>query len=142
MKRKFLLDTWRKEPAFLALCAAIRTAKTQDELADVLGDLLTIGELQEVSERLEIAKLLGQGLSYRQVAARARVSTTTVTRVARAIENGTGGLRRILKVHRHYRDEKMEQPRPQIRTEPQLKPHVRPLQRYLAQHETRAREQG
>jgi TrpR-related protein YerC/YecD len=104
MKRKFLFDTWRKEPTFQALCSALLSCKTHEDMQNALGDLLTLSELKTVSERLEVAKSLAQGLSYRQAAAAAQASTTTVTKVAQKIENGTGGLRKMLRVHRHYRE--------------------------------------
>lgn len=105
MKRRYLEDTWRKEPAFQGLCSALLSAKTHEDMANALGDLLTLSELKAVSERLEVAKLLAQGLSYRQAAAAGNASTTTVTKVAQRIENGTGGYRKMLKVHRHYREQ-------------------------------------
>src|SRR5688572_17749622 len=103
MKPRFTEDSWQREPRFKALLAAIRSCKTEAELADFLRDLGSLSELQSWSERMEIAKLLSQGLSYRDVAARASASTTTVTRVAHTLENGTGGYRRVLHTHRHHR---------------------------------------
>lgn len=104
MKRRYLEDTWRKEPGFQGLCSALLSAKTHEDMANALGDLLTLSELKAVSERLEVAKALARGLSYRQAAKASQASTTTVTKVAQRIENGTGGYRKMLKVHRHYRD--------------------------------------
>ena len=72
-------------------------------MANLLRDIGTLNELQAWSERLEVAKQLAKGLSYREVARHTGASTTTVTRVARFIENGLGGYRKFLKVHRHHR---------------------------------------
>jgi len=72
-------------------------------MANMLRDVGTLSELQAWSERLEVAKHLTKGISYRQVAALTGASTTTVTRVARFIENGTGGYRKVLHAHRHHR---------------------------------------
>jgi TrpR-related protein YerC/YecD len=113
-----------------------------------LRDVGTLSEMQAWSERLEVARLLGKGLSYRQVAAMTGASTTTVTRVAHFLENGEGGYRKILRVHRHHR---MIQPPPAdtvipepATTEPlqplgqsSVPPPVSPLQKYLQQHENR-----
>ncbi|KKP52895.1 MAG: TrpR like protein, YerC/YecD [Candidatus Roizmanbacteria bacterium GW2011_GWA2_33_33] len=56
--------------------------KTEQEVANFLRDLLTIKEMEEFANRLEMAKLLKQGLSYKAIAKKLGVSTTTVTRVA------------------------------------------------------------
>ncbi|PIR49260.1 hypothetical protein COU80_00735 [Candidatus Peregrinibacteria bacterium CG10_big_fil_rev_8_21_14_0_10_55_24] len=99
-KKRFTEDSYRKEPWFRALCSAMVSCKSEEQMADLLRDVGTLGELQSWSERLEVAKLLAQGLSYREVAERTGASTTTVTRVARFIENGPGGYRRYLGVSR------------------------------------------
>lgn len=101
MKHRFTEDSWLREPLFKALVAALRGCRSDEDMAMLLRDIGTLSELHAWSERLEIARLLGRGLSYRQVAAQTGASTTTVTKVANALENGTGGYRSMLKVHRH-----------------------------------------
>lgn len=103
MKRRFTEDSWRKEPWFRALCAAMLRCTTEEEIGSFLRDVATLGEMQAFSERLEVARLLAQGLSYRDVAAKTGASTTTVTRVAHFLENGEGGYRHVLNAHRHHR---------------------------------------
>ncbi len=103
IKHRFTEDSYRKEPWFRALVQAFLTCKTEEEMGDLLRDIGTLGELQDWCERLDVARLLVTGKSYRQVASEIGVSTTTVTRVARAIENGTGGYRKLLHAHRHHR---------------------------------------
>lgn len=103
MKRRFTEDSWRKEPWFQTLCTALRSCRTDDDMANFLRDIATLSELQALSERLEVARLLGKGLSYRQISTQTGTSTTTVTRVAHFLENGEGGYRRFLNVHRHHR---------------------------------------
>lgn len=102
-KKRFTDDSFRKEPWFQALCQALLSAKNPESMASLLRDIGALSELQAWSERLEVAKQLAKGLSYRQVAAATGASTTTVTRVARCIENGSGGLRDYLHVNRHHR---------------------------------------
>jgi TrpR-related protein YerC/YecD len=139
MKRRFTEDSWRKEPWFKSLCAAMHSCKTHEELANFLRDVATLSELQAFSERLEVARLLSQGFSYRQVAAKTGASTTTVTRVAHFLENGEGGYRKVLKAHRHHRmvhtSPITPQPVPEAQdSQPQqdaLPPRPSPLQKYL-----------
>ncbi|MBU2259522.1 trp operon repressor [Patescibacteria group bacterium] len=102
MKQRITEGNWRKDPRFRALCSAIRSCKNEEEIADLLRDVGTLSELQAWSERLEVAKQLSRGFSYRQVAANTGASTTTVTRVAKFIENGPGGYRRFLKSRSHH----------------------------------------
>lgn len=102
-KKRFTEDSFRKEPWFRALAQAMLSARSEEEMADLLRDVGALSELQAWAERLEVAKQLVKGLSYRQVAAVTGASTTTVTRVARAIENGTGGYRKLLHASRHHR---------------------------------------
>lgn len=102
-RKRFTEDSYRKEPWFRAICDALLSCKSEAEMADFLRDIGTLSELQSWGERLEVAKQLAKGLSYRDVAALTGASTTTVTRVAKFIENGPGGYRKYLKVHRHHR---------------------------------------
>jgi TrpR-related protein YerC/YecD len=97
MKRRFTEEGWSKDPWFLSLVDALQACKTKKETASFLRDIATLSELQALSERLEVARLLSQGLSYRQISAKTGASTTTVTRVANFLENGEGGYRKVLK---------------------------------------------
>lgn len=142
MKRRFTEDAWRKEPWFRSLVAMLRSAARKESgFEDVLRDLSTLSELQAWSERLEIARLIGKGWSYREVAKETGASTATVTRIAHVLENGTGGLRAMLNVHRHHRllpkQEAAPEPMPDpesIPTQAQPSPPPAPqsaLQKYL-----------
>ena len=102
-RKRFTEDSYRKEPWFKALCQALLGCKNEQEMGDFLRDVGTLSELQAWGERLEVAKQLSKGLSYREVARVTGASTTTVTRVAKFIENGPAGYRKHLHVHRHHR---------------------------------------
>lgn len=67
-------------------------------LEQFLIDLCTPAELRALSERWHVAKLLDAGeLSYREINARTGVSTTTIGRVARFLnEEPHGGYRAAL----------------------------------------------
>jgi TrpR-related protein YerC/YecD len=71
--------------------------KTEQEMANFLRDLLTIKELEEFANRLEMARLLKQGMSYKAIAKKLKVSTTTVTRTAHWLFHGCGGYEKVLK---------------------------------------------
>jgi len=101
-RKSFTEGNWRNDPWFRALCTAIATCKNETEIADFLRDVGTLTELQAWSERLEVAKRVLQGDTYRAITAKTGASTTTVTRVARFLQSGEGGYQRILKLAKHH----------------------------------------
>jgi len=100
--KKFQENNWRFNPEFKALCRAFLSCKTENEMANFLRDIGTLPELKEWSDRLEIAKQLTKKRSYFDIAEDLGVSTTTITRVARFLENGTGGYGNILNTNKHH----------------------------------------
>ncbi len=78
------------------LADALLTLRTRDECRRFLRDLCTLGELEALAHRWQIARLVDEGLPYLEVAARVRTSTATVTRVAHWLRHGTGGYRLAL----------------------------------------------
>lgn len=79
------------------LFEAILKLKNVKEAAKFFRDLLTIGELNDFSQRWKIARLLNKGLPYSEVAQKTKTSTTTVTRVSHWLHRGFGGYKLILK---------------------------------------------
>lgn len=101
MKRRFTESSWRHEPWFRFLVKKLVSLRTEEDVAHFLRDVGTLRELQVLSERLEVARLLSRGLSYREVAQQVGASTTTVTRVAHFLrKRDEGGYRKVLNVHR------------------------------------------
>lgn len=78
------------------LIKAILSLKTENEAKSFLRDLLTPAEMKEFTNRFQMAKLLFQGNSYLKVAQKLKTSTTTVTRVAHWLFQGTNGYKTIL----------------------------------------------
>ena len=79
------------------LVKAFLKLKTEKDMANFLRDLLTLAEFEEFANRLEIARLLTEGLSYQKIAKKTGVSTATVTRVAHWFFRGCGGYKKVLK---------------------------------------------
>ena len=102
MKKSFTETGWRKDPRFQALCVALADCEAPDQVADFLRDVGTLSELQAWSERLEVATELSRGATYRSVAGSTGASTTTVTRVARFLENGSGYKKYLSSHHSHH----------------------------------------
>jgi TrpR-related protein YerC/YecD len=59
----------------------------------LLRDLLTVEEIETISKRLYVAKLLEEGMTYRAIAQKTSMSTATVTRIAHWLKHGTGGFK-------------------------------------------------
>jgi TrpR-related protein YerC/YecD len=71
----------------VALYDAFLALKTRDEVDAFLTDLCTPAELRAFTERWQVARLLHAGeRSYREIAAEAHASPTTVVRVARFLK--------------------------------------------------------
>ena len=80
-----------------ALAIAFLKLKSEQDSLNFLRDILTIKELEEFSNRLEMAKLLKEGMWYKAIAKKLKVSTTTVTRTAHWLFRGCGGYEKVLK---------------------------------------------
>lgn len=87
-------DTYRQQ-----LCELLAQVDDPAAMEKLLIDLLTPAELQAICGRWEVAKLLsGKQHSYREIYELTKVSTATVTRVARSMTQGTGGYELALKL--------------------------------------------
>lgn len=80
-----------------ALFAAVLALKTPVEVRRFFLDLCTPAELEALSDRWQVAKLLTAEMPYREITRKCRVSLTTVSRVARFLHQGNGGYELILK---------------------------------------------
>jgi TrpR-related protein YerC/YecD len=68
----------------LDLYDALLSLKSREEVDAFLADLCTPAEVRAFAERWQVARLLDAGgKSYREIAAEAQASPTTVVRVAR-----------------------------------------------------------
>lgn len=75
-------------PARDDLHDALLSMQTRAEIDAFLADLCTPAELRAFSERWHVARLLDAGgKSYREIAAEAHASPTTVVRVARYLKD-------------------------------------------------------
>ena len=79
-----------------ALVKAFTVLDSEQDIANFLRDLLTSAEIEEFSNRLEIARLLlKKEKSYLEIAEQVGTSTTTVTRVAQWLFRGCGGYQAV-----------------------------------------------
>lgn len=78
------------------LTRAFASLNSPEQVLTLLRDLFTAEEIEEFSRRLEAARLLSEGKTYREVASLTGMSTATVTRISRWLHHGTGGYRHVL----------------------------------------------
>lgn len=88
-------DDWQTAET-VPLLEAIVSLRSVDEAAAFLRDLCTFRELEEITQRWAVVRLLAQGLSYRDIAERTGASTATVTRINQWRQHGTGGYQMML----------------------------------------------
>ncbi len=79
-----------------SLSEALLALSSTAEMKQFLEDLCTPAEIEAMVDRWRVAQLLDQGHSYRDINEITGVSVTTVGRVARYIEFGTGGYKTAL----------------------------------------------
>ena len=79
------------------LYAAILQLQTVEEVESFFFDLCTPSELEGIVDRWRVAQMLVRKMPYRQIAAETNVSTATIVRVARFLNNGNDGYRTIMR---------------------------------------------
>lgn len=78
------------------LFEAILSLENKDECYAFFEDLLTVKEVQDMAQRMEVAELLDKGMNYQQISKQVNVSTATISRVNKCLSYGSGGYRCIL----------------------------------------------
>ena len=73
------------------LFEAILSMESLDECYRFFEDICTISELQAIAQRLEVARLLREKVTYQQISRQTGASTATIIRVNRCVVYGTGG---------------------------------------------------
>lgn len=73
------------------LLEVLVSMQDKDELYALFEDLFTIREIKETSQRLSVAKLLDEGRPYTAIAEATGASATTIARVSKALNYGSGG---------------------------------------------------
>ena len=64
--------------------------ETVEECDAFFEDICTIKELQDLSQRLQVAMLLNEGKNYQEVSALTGASTATICRVNKCLVYGNG----------------------------------------------------
>ena len=75
---------------------AVLKLKSKEDCRKFFEDVCTIKELQDVSQRLEVAKLLEQKKTYQEISKITGASTATISRVNKCLQYGKNGYKLVL----------------------------------------------
>jgi len=73
------------------LFRAILSLQSMEECYTFFEDVCTINEIQSLSQRFEVAKLLREKQTYLEIAEKTGASTATISRVNRSLNYGNDG---------------------------------------------------
>ena len=86
---------WKDENSDL-LVQAILSLETEEQVYRFLDDACTISEVKVLAQRMAVAKLLEQDITYNEIARLTGASTATISRVNRSRCYGSGGYTYVL----------------------------------------------
>lgn len=78
------------------LFRAILALENIEECYRFFEDLMTIKELQAVSQRWKVARMLREGKTYHEIAAETTASAATISRVNKCLQYGADGYAKLL----------------------------------------------
>ena len=73
------------------LFRAILSLQSMEECYQFFEDVCTINEIQSMSQRFEVARLLREKQTYLEIADKTGASTATISRVNRSLNYGNDG---------------------------------------------------
>ena len=78
------------------LFQAILKLQTIEECQAFFDDLCTIKEIQDLSQRFDVANMLDEGRNYQEISRATGASTATICRVNKCLNYGSQGYRTML----------------------------------------------
>ncbi|MBR5614981.1 MAG: hypothetical protein IKW64_06780 [Clostridia bacterium] len=70
--------------------------ETTEECRSFFEDICTIKEIQDMSQRLEVARMLNMNKSYAEISKETGASTATISRVNKCLIYGSDGYKKAL----------------------------------------------
>ena len=89
-------NTLLERPDVHQLVRALALTRDERDVEALLVDLCTPREILDLAQRLQVARELDEGASYVEVQASTGASSTTVSRVSKALNGARGGYRDVL----------------------------------------------
>jgi len=87
---------WKNEMTDQLFKAILRLDNI-DECYQFFEDVATINEIKELSQRLEVARMLDEGFIYEDIVQKTGASSATISRVKKCLNYGADGYQLILK---------------------------------------------
>ena len=78
------------------LMHAVLQLQSPEDAYRFFEDICTIAEVKSMAQRIEVARLLREGVTYQEIARQTGASSATISRVNRALLYGADGYRRVL----------------------------------------------
>ncbi len=78
------------------LLDALLGLRDRAEARRFIRDLMTEDEIRMVVERWRVARMLHEGVPYREIEAKTGASSRTIARISRWLQEGRGGYRALL----------------------------------------------
>ena len=78
------------------LIRAILALENEEDAYRFFEDVCTISELRSIAQRMEVAVMLREGVTYQKIATETGASSATISRVNRALTYGADGYNRVL----------------------------------------------
>ena len=82
--------------ALSKLYRAVLSLENEKECEAFFEDICTIKEIQDISQRLQVAEMLDNGKNYQEISKETGASTATSSRVNKCLVYGSGGYRNVL----------------------------------------------
>ncbi|CDZ75003.1 TrpR-like protein YerC/YecD [Peptoniphilus sp. ING2-D1G] len=88
-----------------SLFEAILALENTEECYRFFEDICTVKEIQAISQRLQVVKLLIKNKTYHEIESETGASTATISRINRSLNYGADGYKLVLKKLGFYDDE-------------------------------------
>ena len=89
--------TNENKPGYELLIGALLSLETKEECNKFLEDICTINEINSISQRLEVARMLRKNMTYIEISDATGASTATISRVNRSLNYGNSSIDTIFK---------------------------------------------
>ncbi len=90
------MDQRLKDNLTDALFDAILLLETKEECYKFFQDIATVAEIKALAQRLEVARMLEEDVTYTKIADLTGASSATISRVKRCLNYGADGYKMIL----------------------------------------------
>ena len=85
------------EPASAMVYQMLAELSTAKDVQAFMEDLCTLREIEQIAQRMECAQYLLRGETYLEIIAKTDISSTTLSRISRCIQHGSGGYSELLR---------------------------------------------